>query len=95
MAVTVTNIFQGTDTSINEIQATADADATAAVPHGLGAAPGEVLFGLIRSQGWLKTPFYGTIDATNVNVNLSTAVGSGLGVPTIRVFSRRPHSIGR
>ena len=96
MAVTVTNIFQGTDSSINDIIATADADAAAVVPHGLGGAvaPGEVYI-TPRNVAIPKTAATGVVDTTNVNLVLGVVVGSGNAAAQLRVITKRPHSVGR
>lgn len=96
MAVTITNIFQGVDASVNDIAATADADAAATVPHGLGSAP------FVPTEAWAvgrvavpKTFGVTSIDGTNVNCVLGVAVGSGQVGAQLRVYCKRPHTIGR
>ncbi len=102
MAVSITNIFQGVDASVNNITATADADAVATVPHGLGALP------FIPTEAWVvgiltqgpalnppKSVGLGAIDAVNVNITMGTIVGSGNAAPQLRVYCKRPHTIGR
>lgn len=95
MAVTVTTVFDGTDTHIADVEATADADTVATIPHTLGAIPAEVyITGLLAAAAislWRAT----TIDATNVVLTKSTTAGSGAAGNQVRCIVKRPHSIGR
>lgn len=96
MAVTVTTIFTGTDSIIRDIIATADADTTATIPHGLGAAPAEVYTTeLLQAPAALSAWAVTTIDATNVVLTKGTGAGSGNAGAQVRVVIKRPHSIGR
>lgn len=97
MAVTVTSIFQGPDTSINDVIATADADAAAVIPHGLAAAPAEVQFRPLILAGTVKTwaASAAGVDATNVNCVMGVAVGGGNAAAQQRITAKRPHTIGR
>ena len=96
-AVTITTVFDGPDSFIADVIATADADTTATIPHTLGAAPQEVTITQLISQAltalsaWAVT----TIDATNVVCTKLTSVGSGNAGAQLRVIIKRPHSIGR
>lgn len=96
MAVSINVIRQGVDSHVADVVATADADTTATIPHGLGAAPEEVtLTNLLQApaalSGWAAT----TINATNVVLTKSTAVGSGNAAPQLRCIIKRPHTIGQ
>jgi len=95
MAITVTNIFQGTDSSINDVIASADADAAAVVPHGLGAAPAEISFRPLLLAYYTKQWATGVVDATNINCVMGVAVGGGNAAAQVRITARRPHTIGR
>jgi hypothetical protein len=99
MAVTITNIFQGVDASVNDIIATADADAAATIPHGLGSLPfiPTEAYAMGRLVGAAVPKFVGltSIDGTNVNLTLGTAVGSGNAGAQLRVYRKRPHTVGR
>lgn len=96
-AVSLTVVFTGTDTLIRDVIATADADTTATIAHGLVTAPQEVTITPILSQalaalsGWAVT----TIDATNVVCTKLTTAGSGNAAAQLRVIIKRPHSLGR
>ncbi len=96
MAVTITNIFQGVDASVNDIQATADADAAAIIPHGLGSVPfvpTEVTF--MPRVAVPKTVGVTALDGTNITCAMGVAAGSGQAGPQLRVLCKRPHTIGR
>lgn len=96
-AVSVNVVFTGTDTVIRDVVATADADTTATIPHGLGAVPGEVHIlktlsqALAAESSWAVT----TIDATNVVCTKLATAGSGNAAAQLRVTIKRPHSLGR
>ncbi len=95
MAVTVNNVLAGTDTKIATVIATADADTTATIAHGLGAVPLEVYFTpLLQAPAALSLWAVTTIDATNVVLTKATTAGSGNAGAQIRVVIKRPHSIG-
>ena len=95
-AVTITTVLAGTDKRIADVEATADADTTATIPHGLGAVPLEVFFTpLLQAEAGLSLWAVTTIDATNVVLTKSVAVGSLGATPQIRVTINRPHTIGR
>ncbi len=95
-AVTITTVLAGTDKHIADVQATADADTTATIPHGLGAVPLEVFVTELQQveaaiSAWAAT----TIDATNVVLTKGVGAGSGAAGAQIRVVVNRPHTIGR
>ena len=95
MAVTNTVVLNGTDSHIVDVEATADADTTATIPHTLSAAPQEVyvtpLAAAAITSGWRVT----TIDATNVVLTKGTGGGSGAAGVQVRCIIKLPHSIGR
>lgn len=95
MAVTVTIVNAGTDTRISDVEATADADTTATIPHGLGAVPQEVTLTWLLTAGSLSLWRATTIDGTNVVLTKGTAVGSGAAGAQVRAIIKRPHTLGR
>lgn len=99
MAVSIAVIRQGAanrDSHVADVTATADADTTATIPHGLGAAPQEVtLTPLLQAPGALSAWAATTINATNVVLTKSTAVGSGNAGAQLRCIIKRPHTIGQ
>ncbi len=96
MAITITTVFAGTDTFIADIEATADADVSAVIPHLLGATPAEyTITNLLQASAGLSLWAITGVDATNVTCTASAAVGSGAAGAQIRVIIKRPHSLGR
>lgn len=100
MAVTVTPLAQPTNTIpratsyIADVKATADADTTATCPHGLGVVPQEVIITpLLQASAGLSLWAVTTIDATNVVLTKSTAVGSGNAANQVRVIAKKPHTL--
>ena len=95
MAVTVTAVLSGKTTYIADITATADADTdTGNVAHGLESAPLDYSVAAIEQataelSAWAIT----SVDATNIVVTKSTAVGSGSANKQVRVRVSLPHSI--
>jgi hypothetical protein len=94
-AVTVTTVFDGADSFIADVEATADADTTATIPHTLGVAPAEVTLTPLAAAARLSLWIAGTIDANNVVCLKATTAGSGAAGNQLRAIIRRPHSIGR
>lgn len=93
-AVTVTPVVAGVTLHISDVIATADADTTATVPHGLAAAPSVVILTpLLQAPAGLSLWAATTINATNVICTKSTAVGSGNAGAQLRVIAMLPHSI--
>lgn len=97
MAVTVTPVLAGASRHIATIVATADGDVIAVVPHGLGAAPLSVVLTMDGDLIAARSSLWGvdSIDATNVVLNATAAVGSGSTEPQLRVDIALPHSIVR
>lgn len=94
MAVTVTPVRASAVKHIADVIATADADTTATVPHGLPAAPQEVaITPLLQAEAALSAWAVTTINATNVVLTKSTAVGSGAAGAQVRVTASLPHSL--
>lgn len=94
MAVTVTPRLSGVTTHVADIVATADADVAAVVPHGLGVVPTIVLLtNRLTVVSALSAWATGVIDATNVNLVATAAVGSGDPGVQLTVTAMRPHSL--
>lgn len=94
MAVTVTPVLAGIQLHISDVEATADADTTATVPHGLPSTPTVVLITpLQQAEAGLSLWAATTIDGTNVVATKSTAVGSGVAGAQLRVHAMVPHSL--
>lgn len=95
MAVTVTTVFDGPDSFIADVEATADADTIATIPHTLAATPAEVYITWLLLAATLSLWRATTIDGTNVVLTKSTTAGSGAAGNQVRCIIKRPHSIGR
>ena len=95
MAVTITNVLAGTHTKIADVEATADADTTATIPHGLGAIPLDVQITWLVAAAAISLWRATTIDATNVVLTKATTMGSGAAGQQVRVRASLPHSIIR
>jgi|SRR3990172_6829098 len=97
MAVTVTNVSHALSsaTKVFEVEATADADTTATIAHGLAEVPRDVfvtpLLAAARLSLWIVT----TIDATNVVLGKATTAGSGGAGAQARVVIGRIHADNR
>lgn len=94
MAVTVTPVLAGVTTHVSTIIATADADVAAVVPHGLGVAPSIVILTpRLTVVSALSAWATGVIDATNVNLVATAAVGSGDPGIQLAVTAMVPHTL--
>lgn len=93
MAVTVTPVTAGVRLHISDVEATADADTTATVPHGLPTTPTIVILTDRAAAARLSLWIAGTIDATNVVALKATTAGSGAAGIQLRVIAMAPHSI--
>ncbi len=95
MAVSITTVLAGVNAHVAEVEASADADTSATIPHGLSAAPDFValvpLQAAARTSDWIAT----TIDGTNIVVEKTTGAGSGAAGAQLRVVASLPHSIVR
>ncbi len=97
--VTITTVYDGEDTFIADITASADADVTATIPHTLGAVPAEVYImpaleqALTALSQWVAP--IASIGATNVICTKLTSTGSGSATKQARVIIKRPHTLGR
>lgn len=94
MAVTVTPVHAGSDFKTWDIIASADADTTATIAHGMAEAPRDVTIRPLLDAAHESRWFVSTADTTNVVLTKGTAVGSGNASAQIRVQVRRPHSLG-
>lgn len=95
MAVTLTTVLAGTDKRIVDVEATADADTTATIPHSLAATPLEALITWLLAAAAISLWRATTIDGTNVVLTKAVTAGSGVAGNQARVVINRPHSIGR
>jgi hypothetical protein len=102
MAVTVAAVaaqagFVRSSTAIFNVTATADADTTATIAHGLGVIPEEVeiewLDAAARLSLWIET--IASRDATNVVLTKATTAASGAAGVQARVTIRKPHTLAR
>lgn len=98
MAVTITTVFDGTDTHIADVIYSATADKTATIAHTLAAVPQEVY---ITPLLVLTGPTAGTthaattIDSTNVVITKQSTAGTSNAAAQVRVIIKRPHTLGR
>lgn len=98
MAVTVTVVRQGAadrDSHVADVEATADADTTATIPHSLGATPENVIITGLADEAAISLWRATTINATNVVLTKSTTAGSGGAGDQVRCIIERPHTIGQ
>ena len=85
MAVNLTTVANRGNKRIVDVEATADADTTATIPHGMGQIPQhvtitELLQVVAAISAWAVT----TIDATNVVLTKGVGAGSGAAGAQIR-----------
>ena len=89
MAVNVTGVLAGANTFIADIEITA-ADVTSGnIAHGLGAVPLDFELVPLRLLCYTSTPFFATVDNTNVVLTFSGA-GADAGFDQMRIIIRRP-----
>ena len=97
MAVTATGLkTTGTFSRSWTVVATADADTTATIPHGLSGITNtnaHVSLEAMTAAGTLSAWEFTSVDATNLVLTKSTAVGSGAAPAQLRVSLWRFHSI--
>ena len=95
MAVTVTNVLAGAYTRIDNITATADADTTATITHGLGTTPLLVTGCLLLSQAAAAQSFWAatTINATQVVWTKLTTAGTGAAGAQWKSIISTPNSL--
>lgn len=95
MAVTVTTQQQNPTELIADVEATADADVAAVIPHGFGQAPLAIELVPLQTEFFTSAPNLGVVDATNINLVMQNAVGSGVAGDQIRVIARLPENVTR
>ena len=95
MAVTITTVLVGPNIEIYDVEATADADPRATVPHTLGAVPQEVTFMLIQGVPTIWSENATGRSQIAVVVDKDTGVGSGAAGNQLRVYIKRPHTMVR
>jgi hypothetical protein len=97
--VTITTVYDGEDTFIADVTASADGDVTATIPHTMGVAPGEVYLLPALEQALTALSCWvcpvASIGVTNVVCTKLTSTGSGSATKQLRVIAKRPHSLGR
>lgn len=89
MAVNITTVLDAQDVHIVDIEATADGDTTATIPHTLGDIPVEVVITGLNTDAQLSLWTTTTINATNVVLTKTTAVGSGGAGNQVRAIIKR------
>jgi hypothetical protein len=94
MAVTVTVVNDGVDEFVADVEATADADATATIPHTMGAIPRDATLTWLSVAATLSLWRVTTRDATNIVLTKSTPMSSGAAGNQVRCYIRRPNTIG-
>jgi len=90
MAVIVTTVVARGNKRVVDVEATADADTTATIPHGLGQIPQDVQLTELQQvaaaiSAWVVTTF----DATNVVLTKGVGVGSGAAGVQVRAVIRK------
>jgi DNA recombination-dependent growth factor C len=96
MTVSSSVVFQGVDSVIIDVAASADGDTvSSAIAHGLGAAPAEFTATALTAAGALSTWAFTTVGASTFVVTKSTATGSGAVPAQVRLILKRPNTIGR
>jgi len=92
MAVSLATVSSSAVKKVVDVTATADADTTATIPHGMASAPKEVsllpLLAAAYTSAWTAA-----IDSTNVTLTKGTGGGSGNASAQLRVIIALPHSI--
>lgn len=89
-AVSIANVYVNNNGRCDDVTATADGDTTATIPHGFGpGVPQDVQLVGLQAAAQLSLPVASTIDATNVVVTMTAAVGSGAAGAQVRVYTKR------
>lgn len=92
MAVTPTTVLAGVRLNITDVEATADADTTATIPHGLPVAPTIILLTPLAAAARLSLWIASSGPVNTVALKATTA-GSGAAGAQVRVISQAPHSL--
>lgn len=96
MSTSATLVYQGVQTYVADVIATADGDTSIILTHGLGVAPADVQLTALSAAGALSTwAWTATTSTTTITLTKSTATGSGAAPVQLRAIVRAPHSIGR
>lgn len=96
MALSSATILQGANKFICDITATADADVSIVVPHGLGVTPLEISIAYkVQPEGVLSGWVVRLVNATDFTAEKTTAVNSGSGAAQVRMTLAVPHSLTR
>lgn len=88
MAVTLVNVLVRGNLKVVDVTASADADVTANIPHGMGNAAVKkvIILPLLQAAAGLSLWAVTTQDAINIVCTKSAAVGSGNAAAQLRVF---------
>jgi len=93
MAFTPTAVFAGVDFKSWSLVAL-DADTGGDVTHGFGAAPAIAYLTPLLPAAYTGTWTISAINTTVITIAKGTATGSGNAAASVRLYARRPHSIG-
>lgn len=96
MAIEQTSVWSGPDTKIVDLAVNNTSETDAVIAHGLGATPQEVTFTpLLQAQAATNQWRWTAADATNVTLTRTSDESGESATKQLRVFIKRPHSIGR
>jgi hypothetical protein len=96
MAIEQTVVFAGPDTIIVDLAVNNTNETDAVIAHGLGATPQEVTFTpLLAAPAAANQWRWSAADATNVTLTRTGDESGESATKQLRVFIKRPHSIGR
>lgn len=88
MATSAVEVGAGVDTKIWDVTATADADTSHVIAHGLGFTPEIIILTPLQNQARLSL-WNVVVDATNIQLFKATTAGSGGGSAQLRVIASR------
>lgn len=94
MPNSIVNVFVGVDSKIVDV-ISPDNDVTVTIPHSLGAVPNDVTFTLLQTAAALNTWAVTSRTTSTVVLTKIENEGGDSPDPQIRVYIKRPHSIGR
>lgn len=89
MAVTITTVTDAFHLHIADVEATADADTGATIPHTLAVPPRVVTLVPLQAAFYTSQWRVTSIDATNIVIEKGTAAGSGAAGDQVRVQAAR------
>ena len=78
---------------ICDVTATADADTTLAIAHGLPTTPQEVVLTPLLPSATISAWTISAIDAVNVTLLKTTGAGSGNASPQVRLIAKTRHTL--